>query len=1411
MEDNKEYYLGLDLGTTSIGWAVFSRSRDKQGKTTASLLEDLGVRIFPEPIFPDNGKTFAEFRRKCRGTKRILRRKKHRVARLINLLDKIQFINKHHLQDFLIILRLSERELQKYHNCCPQWIINNNKKEKDRNESCFPKKYSVCDPRHKIKNKNKNFIDFYTLAKNAERSKIDRCFLSYVLIYLARHRGYIQSFETDESNWLEKKAGERKNFSSFTELYDLIKKLPYAIRNSSHWKKTKFTKESDFIKHIYFNRESNKETFQTIPYESIKKFIIVNSLLKKTTIREQQIINLPSEIDNQKKIGNVVKEIADFNDSKNKELWNFILDFYEFAQGNVIFNSEKTINIKIENNEWKCSTHLKKQKPKPSFFYIKKTEKKFEIILGENFKKEKEHWEYSQQMLINRVDLQKSVEKIFKEQKKYYPELKEAQKEIMDIIFEQRTFEEGPGHTPGEKKIYSGYNIKTLLKNGKRSEDGSLVGFRSSLIGDLYNVCCEVSKLDLKKNNSMDKISKKQFYQSFLKEYLNPESVYYKNNKPKEKNEPSKKQLMNFKIYSFNFKKFASDNNKIIDTSAQIQSENSKKTKKLVDHVNGNIKITFLNLIFNINKHKKDNQNNQEIWEKVSNKQNFSKTKDTYFYISVIFHEFHTPKKIFNILNGDVEKDSREEKLYKKIKGSLENNILKNILFKNKKGSLDELVCWKNILLLKKILKGGMCNKSFKEMQNDINEFIQGKNIYENYYNNEKVFSQFNKKTPLLITNKNQHEIKEQLIIQDKYRKLNSTFFKDEEKNGKKININILKEKQEIQIEIIKKHEYDESYTFKFKEINSEYNIPDKIKLPVMNDPSIKANRAVYRALTQTRKVLNALLAKYKFKNINIELARDFYLSNEKKKELERKQKANKKQNQEAIEKGFRPRKWRIREEHHGKCYLCNEETNIDEGELDHIIAQSIISNDSYDNLAWICNSCNRKKGKEFPKQYIKKQGGEVLKKWEERMKKLFASKTTKLSYIMAENEEDPCIKDYNPTRRLNDTRYIARFFYNYLHKHIGLKTKFQTKFNCITGYITSLYRKKWLWWCKDEYKSAWGYEDKQEIKKITDFNHAVDAVILCNLGTPQRYKLIAAANRYEKWEYDTKMKRKGKDPSEKEKNIMLKVIEKDYSLTNIDLVKIKRWKNAKPFFMSSKELREQLKKRIPVKIKIVKSSVNFSKGENNIKKKYEIEFDKIIQEENYPKEWQYPYISRMVIRKVKRGTLGSQEPLTREKKREKITNRNPNIAHDKHGNVWEMHKKWAFYFDKNKKKVFFLNNYQIQERNNYKKIKSDNWNLIINNLSIKIKKKNILFVNELLELKFDDNLSNHYVFVTGSTNNDVYLNLNQLTKKKQTEKSIAICRKEYKLVKKKDNQFNFKKLSENSKKIVINILGHKK
>ena len=1433
---NKKYYLGLDLGTTSVGWAVFSKNIDEQGKTIGTL-EDLGVRIFPEPVKDRSNDTLTEVRRTHRGHKRLLRRKKHRAERLINILDKIHFINKHNLQDFLTILRLSESELKRYHDCCPQWIANK-AKEKSQNEYCFLTKYSVIDPRHEIKNKNKKFIDFYTLAKDAEQKKINPAFLSYILIYLARHRGYVQAFGEDGDNWLEKKTGEQKTFTSFTQLYNLIKiknKSFPAIRNSKHWKDKNFTKESDFIIYNYLKT-------LTIPFEYIKKIIDIHGLLKKKT--KEEVIFLINQIEDKQKL-KVTEKLADFQE--NKELLNFILDFYDFDKQRTIFFKSETIQLKIED-KLKLPSDLEKEDSKNSW-YIKKTQSGFEIIEGNNLKKKKQRWEYSQQMLINRIDLKKSLQNIFKEQIKYYPQIKKSKKNIIDIIFEQRTFEEGPGYS--KKKIYSGYNIQSLLKTGKRSEDGSLVGFRSSLIGDLYNVCCEFSKLILK---IKDKDQKQKLYQNFLKEYLNFKSPYYKIKKSE--------KLDDFKIYTFNFKKFAECNKESIDITSKIQNETEKKPKTLVEHIQTNIKITFLNLIFNVQTiNEKENANNQHLWQEVSLKQKFDKTKNACFYISVILHEFHTPKKIFNILNGIVTSD-REKILYKKIKDSPEIIAVNKMLFKNNK--IDEKTCLKNIISLKNILKGGTCNKSFKEMQNNINKFLEGKSIYELYYNNQQIFDQFKEK-PLLITSEANEEIQEKLIIQDKYRKLNNTFFK---KNKVKISL----ERQKIKIEISKT---DELYTFKFEKINSIDNTP--LKLPVINNFSIKANRRVYRAFSQTRKVLNALLRKYGgFKNVNIELARDLYLSDKKKAELIKKQNENRKQNEEATQEGVSRQQLRIYKEHDGKCYLCDREIGLKDknAQLDHIIAQSIISDDSYNNLAWSCKRCNLAKGKQLPRQFVKN-----FTEWKSKMKK-FQSQKIKYRYLMTESLEDPHIREYIATSKLNDTRYIARFFYNYLQEYIGRKTKFQTKFNCIKGEITSYYRKKWLWF--DGEKNPWGFPDKKKIRNITDFHHAVDAIILCNLGTIKEYNLITASNQYKKW------KKTYKESTEKDSQDYLSTIIKNNPFIgkkNID--KIENPEYAEPIFMKSDELREELEQRIPVKLKNKKfiklylyfpeenaikcsnskmnriiqeqwlkittpsrqykgvkipgwindGDVQFEYEKKEVKTwdeilvkarkseasfsfyiyrtiksegiepaiKYQIEFSEIIPPEEYNQKWKYPYISRMVIRKVRRGSFGSEQPLKKGAAEKKIKNGNANIVHDKNNNYWEMHHKWAYYFDKNKKKVIFLSNYQIQKEDNYRKIKNNDWNLNINDDNIQIQKEDIIFKNQLLKFNCSDNFTSYYVFVSGCTGNRVFLYLNQLNKRS----CIVIDRKTSQLIKKNDCRFNFKILSENCTKVNINILGH--
>ncbi|MBQ7802729.1 type II CRISPR RNA-guided endonuclease Cas9 [Candidatus Saccharibacteria bacterium] len=66
-----KYSLGLDIGTTSVGWAVVNEDIKR--------IEDCGVRIFETPENPKNGESLAKPRRDARSTRRRLHRRRQRL------------------------------------------------------------------------------------------------------------------------------------------------------------------------------------------------------------------------------------------------------------------------------------------------------------------------------------------------------------------------------------------------------------------------------------------------------------------------------------------------------------------------------------------------------------------------------------------------------------------------------------------------------------------------------------------------------------------------------------------------------------------------------------------------------------------------------------------------------------------------------------------------------------------------------------------------------------------------------------------------------------------------------------------------------------------------------------------------------------------------------------------------------------------------------------------------------------------------------------------------------------------------------------------------------------------------------------------------------------------------------------
>lgn len=89
------YRIGLDIGITSVGWAVLEDNTE--GNPIRII--DLGSRIFDAAENPKDGSALAKVRRDARGLRRRLRRKKHRIERTKRLLEKYNIITEKELEE----------------------------------------------------------------------------------------------------------------------------------------------------------------------------------------------------------------------------------------------------------------------------------------------------------------------------------------------------------------------------------------------------------------------------------------------------------------------------------------------------------------------------------------------------------------------------------------------------------------------------------------------------------------------------------------------------------------------------------------------------------------------------------------------------------------------------------------------------------------------------------------------------------------------------------------------------------------------------------------------------------------------------------------------------------------------------------------------------------------------------------------------------------------------------------------------------------------------------------------------------------------------------------------------------------------------------------------------------------------
>lgn len=91
------YTLGLDIGISSIGWAVLRNMPNGE----PFKIEDLGARIFEKAEQPKTGASLALPRREARSARRRLRRRRHRKERVKDLLQEAGCIRREELEGLL--------------------------------------------------------------------------------------------------------------------------------------------------------------------------------------------------------------------------------------------------------------------------------------------------------------------------------------------------------------------------------------------------------------------------------------------------------------------------------------------------------------------------------------------------------------------------------------------------------------------------------------------------------------------------------------------------------------------------------------------------------------------------------------------------------------------------------------------------------------------------------------------------------------------------------------------------------------------------------------------------------------------------------------------------------------------------------------------------------------------------------------------------------------------------------------------------------------------------------------------------------------------------------------------------------------------------------------------------------------
>lgn len=291
------------------------------------------------------------------------------------------------------------------------------------------------------------------------------------------------------------------------------------------------------------------------------------------------------------------------------------------------------------------------------------------------------------------------------------------------------------------------------------------------------------------------------------------------------------------------------------------------------------------------------------------------------------------------------------------------------------------------------------------------------------------------------------------------------------------------------------------------------YKERDKTGRMVFNeDMDIPRNPVVLRALNQARKVMNALIKEYGSPHeVHIEMARDLSRPLDERRDVEKLQKEFRDRNEKekslfaetfsvtGAVKGKEFEKYQLYREQQGKCAYSvtpldiNRLFDLGYVEIDHALPYSRSFDDSKNNRVLVLAKENRDKGNRTPFEYL--DGKDNSERWRQFVAFVEGNKTYRLAKrtrLLRKDFGADEAKGFRE-RNLNDTRYICKFFKNYVEQYLQLHTDSDAK-RCVvlSGQMTSFLRARW---------------GLVKVRSDSDRHHALDAAVVaaCNHGMVKR------------------------------------------------------------------------------------------------------------------------------------------------------------------------------------------------------------------------------------------------------------------------------------------------------------------